>query len=98
MNRVGFDEIFYFAEAEYGIGWNAANDVFFHNALTYGSYDEYEKDDVIHFADISLQKGKTIENVTKEEILESTKRDQSYLIIGKYMLANNLDNIFIDSK
>jgi len=98
MKKTGFDEIFYFAEKEYGIGWNAANEVFFRSALTYGSYDEYNVDETIAYCNISLEEGKTIENITKEEILAASERDQGYLIIGKYMLAKGLKEIFIDSK
>jgi hypothetical protein len=85
INKVGFDDIFYYAEKKFGVTWNRANDMFFNHSLDYHSYNEYSVGEV----------GDYTEGKPYEELTESEK---GYFIINQYMIDKNLEDIFIDSK
>ena len=60
-NTVSFSDIFDFAEKEFKVSWNEANDLFFHTILTYKSTNEFyvhkgQIEDFNHWPDGSKQK------------------------------------------
>ena len=89
--KTDFCEIFNYAEREFGIGWNPCNDLFFNdNALTYKSYNEYNVDEILE----NFAEGEQ-EIFTKEEIHNMSDTKKTYAIIHHFMVANDIDDIFI---
>jgi len=100
-NEVDFSEIFYFADEKFGISWNHANDVFFNNSLDYKSHNEFNLNEPLE----RLEDGEKIANMTESEKAEWIKNefpklsddDKGYFIINEFMIANNVDNIWVDN-
>ncbi len=91
LYNTDFSEIFNYAERVFGIGWNPCNDLFFNdNALTYKSYNEYNVDEILE----NFAEGEQ-DTFTKEEILNMSDKEKSYAIIHHFMVANDIDDIFI---
>ena len=101
VKQIEFDEIFYFAEKKYGIGWNPCNDIFFGNALDYGSVSDFcdwgAYIDPKVFGD---DKNKKASSFTKEEVLDMSDHDQSYVITAAYLESIGLedDEIQVDCR
>ena len=94
VTTVDFSDIFAYAEKEFGIGWNAASDVFFNNALTYQSYDDFKIGGALGYTDVYADKKNSWE-YSREEILEMSEHDQSYMIIDHFMHDNDLQSMTV---
>ncbi len=93
--RTHFSEIFHYAEKEFGIGWNPCNDLFFDNALDYKSYNEFHVGDILLYLELDDDNGNR--NLSKEEIMELDDYEKSHAIIHHFMVANDIDEIFIEN-
>jgi site-specific DNA-adenine methylase len=89
--KTDFSEIFNYANDEFNIEWNPANDVFFGNSLDYKSYNEYTQSDLLECCTTDPDK----HSFTKSEINKMTNNDKSFAIILHFMQANNIGFIFI---
>ena len=94
MQVYNFALIFKFAEDNYGIGWNDANDVFFGNSLDYGKHSEVYPGDWSAYIDLEAEPKSKALDYTKEEVLAMDKADQSYIIVSAYFesLTENVDD------
>ena len=86
VTHIPFDDVFYFAEREFGIGWNDSNDLFFNNAFTYREIDYFEVED--HYLDL-----------TKKEINELPNLQKANAITSMYIDSLGIKgDVYIDSK
>ncbi len=95
VHEVDFSEIFGFAEKEYGISWNSANDLFFNKAFAYGglckiaygdfleSLDEEQYDSLVNNKETSF-----LDVVSKEEVEAS--EDKARLITAHFLCVNGM--------
>ena len=100
MEKVGvieFSAVFKFAEDEYGIDWNRANDVFFNGSLEYGRHTECSPGDWSGYVDLEDIKPQA-SDYTVEEVGGMSQLDQSYVILEAYFEANNItdDEVLVD--
>lgn len=88
--QVPFDDIFYFAEKEYGIGWNPCNDLFFNHVFDYGQVSsvEYNGRDYSEGA------------VSLEELDGMSTTQKADAILSHFLFVNGLTsgNIEVDSR
>lgn len=84
---VDFSEIFWYAEEEFKISWNDANDIFFREeVLTYKGYDELDPDYLSeHFYDLS---DKEIAALSIADCTSKTSKGK--LILIRFMEKHNL--------
>ncbi len=86
---VRFDEIFYFAEKPpYKVGWNACNDLFFNDILTYKQTNHIYKEDLKHDLQYDLEHPESKYPYTKDQRL-------SREIIIAFMEENKLEEILV---
>ncbi len=92
VQQITFVDIFKYAE-KYGIGWNEANNVFFHNNLEYGSVTNlYGGDDWRGYTDMwNDDNPRDALDYTVEEVQAMCKRDQAYLIAGAYLNEHKIE-------
>ena len=83
--RANFSDIFDYAEKEFSIGWNAANDMFFNNSLNYKSFNEYDINEITEYF---------LQDVGFSEL---SVEAQGYFIIHQFMQDNNIREILIDN-
>jgi len=88
--QIDFADVFHFADREYGISWNPANDVFFGHAFRYGSVtDFYPEDWDSHIEEIEGD-FKKASDVPKEIVAKMSNHDKSYVITAAYLESKNL--------
>ena len=101
VKMVGFEEIFRFAEKEFGIHWNPANDLFFNTIFAYRSCTLIYTCDLA--CDISYFKyANTIAKIKKckasivprEEFDKMTDREKAKLIVMLYCEHNKVKHDF----
>jgi len=85
-----FDEIFYYAEKHYGIGWNECNDVFFGNSLEYGRHSTVYPGDWSAYIDFELEVKDKASDYTKDEVNAMTDNDKTYVILSAYFESLNI--------
>ena len=100
-----FVEIFQYAEKNYGIKWNDANKLFFKgggsecdegNPLNYKGYNQYELLEMMENINCLIEDHtRTMGDVTYEEIMEAEPISKAYLIMGKFMLANGVNEMVV---
>jgi hypothetical protein len=89
----GFSEIFVFAEKYYGIAWNPCNNVFFGNALEYGTHTRVEPGDwqsMVSFPDAGLKEKAS--EYTKEDVDQMSDLDKSFVILSAYFESLDIDD------
>ena len=85
-----FDEIFHYAENEYGIDWNTCNDVFFGNSLEYQRHTTVYPADWAAYIDLKLEVKDKASDYTKDEVNAMTGNDKSYVILSAYFESINV--------
>jgi hypothetical protein len=97
VKMIEFSDIFLFAEKEYGIHWNTANDLFFrNNVFKYGSVtDIYPCDARAWLKDIDAPKGFKSSDIPKERFATLCKSDQARLILMAYCEKNKIKRDFM---
>ena len=100
-----FVEIFQYAEKNYGIEWNDANKLFFRggkdifeegNPLNHKGYDELELLSMMENINCLIEDHtRTMGDVTYEEIMEAEPISKAYLIMGKFMLENGVNEMVV---
>jgi len=86
-NEVGYSEIFHFAEKKFGVGWNAANNLFWHDGPL-----NYQRTDDIELGEIEAD----LEN-TKIEYPEYKDLIKAYEILIAFMKENNVTEMRVNS-
>ena len=81
--EVSFDQLFQYAEDNYGIFWNAANDLFFGTTLEYGQVCSVNKDSYC-----------IKDNLSKEQVLALPRVDKAYYIMNMWL--NELTHLNVD--
>ena len=85
MKVFDFDDIFRWADKEYDISWNRANDVFFGNSLEYQRHTTvYPADWKAYISFDYLEAKEKASDYTKEEVAAMTDLDKSYVILSAY--------------
>jgi len=88
IQQIDFDEIFFFAEKEYGINWNTCNDIFFGNSIDYNNVTDFEYIEWQCYMGFWKDESSfdiKASSFTKEEVLGMTSPEQSYLIVAAYL-------------
>jgi hypothetical protein len=93
-----FDQIFYFAEKKYGIGWNECNDVFFGNSLDYGKHSTVYPHDWSAYIDLEIIAKDKASDYSKNEIEAMSNIDKSYIILSAYFESLDItdDEVLVD--
>ncbi len=85
---VNFSEIFEFAEKEFQIGWNQANDLFFNDVLIYKGFNRF------YLGDLQGE----VECIQEEEIKNDkylNKKVKPYQILIAFMKEHNLKEMLV---
>lgn len=85
---VNFSEIFEFAEKEFQVDWNQANDLFFNNVLEYKSFNRF------YLGDLEGE----VECIQEEEIKNDkylNKKVKPYQILIAFMKEHNLKEMLV---
>jgi len=96
---IDFSDIFKFAEKQYGIEWNHANDIFFNGRLEYTKHTSVDMGDWVEYINEKTEIKDKAGDYTKEEVLAMDDNDKSYLITAAYLETQDLkdgDEILID--
>jgi hypothetical protein len=96
---IDFAQIFKFAEEQYGIDWNSANDIFFNGRLEYTKHTSVDMGDWIEYIDLNIEEKEKAGDYTKEEVLAMTDNDKSYVITAAYLESLDIqkgEDILID--
>lgn len=87
--HITFDDVFYYADEHFGVGWDDANDLFFGNAFEYNQIDHVEIEE--HYLELSV-----------DEINSLSPHEKANAILSKFLdtigIADDSDEIYIDSK
>ncbi len=106
INRVGFDEVFYFAEKYFNIGWNDCCELFLNKMFTYGSITQIYMSDVKH----NFTYGKDVDKLNGEHLLEYiinfrgtdisklSSEDQRNIVVLNFMFEHEIDDMEVDSR
>lgn len=86
-NIVCFSEIFYFAEKEYGVNWNRANDLFFHTILDYGKINEF------YIKELEYD----IDHYKKENNSKDVDSLKAIEIIANFMRQNKVKTLVVNN-
>jgi hypothetical protein len=81
---IDFSKIFSFAEEQYGIEWNTANDIFFNGRFEYTKHNSVGMGDWVEYVSFEEVKDNA-SDYTKEEILAMDDNDKSYVITAIYL-------------
>ena len=101
--HIDFAFIFRFAEENYGICWNRANDIFFGNAFDYKKTYNYYIGDWAGYLDASIKDDfvpkEKASDYTREEVEEMSDNDKSYIITDAFFEHHGITgtNVFIVS-
>jgi hypothetical protein len=97
VKMVNFSDIFYFAEKEYQIHWNTANNLFFRNdVFEYGSVKNiYPGDARAWFRDIDAPKGFKSSDIPKERFVQLCDSDKAWIILLAYCEKNKIKHDFM---
>jgi hypothetical protein len=87
---IDFSKIFNFAEEQYGIDWNTANDVFFNGRLEYGKHTGVDMGDWVEYVGFEAVKDNA-HDYTKEEVLAMDDYDKSYVITAAYLESLDIE-------
>ena len=89
VTMIDFSDIFKHAEEHFNIGWNKANDVFFGNALEYGTVcDVYPGDGKAYT--ILHEDDRDVLHIPKDEVIALSKHDQSYIIMDHFFATKRI--------
>lgn len=89
---IDFSNIFKFAEDEYGIDWNTANDIFFNGRLEYTKHTSVDMGDWLEYIDLNIEEKEKAGDYTKEEVLAMSDNDKSYVITGAYLESLEIED------
>lgn len=107
INRVGFDEVFYFADKHFNIGWNDCSDLFHGSEMfKYESTSEIYMSDVKHNFTYNNEREKLngeellqyIINFLGTDISNLSEDDKRHIIVLNFMLANDVEDMEVDSR
>ena len=107
INRVGFDEVFYFADKHFNIGWNNCCDLF-HGSQVF----DYDSITQIYLSDVkhNFTYGKEIDKLNGEELLqhminfrgtdisELSSEDKRNIILLNFMFEHEIEDMEVDSR
>lgn len=101
VKMIGFADIFHFAEKEFGVHWNPANDLFFRTIFNYGSMSQiYTSDlacDISFFDDAKDISECKASLVPREEYDKMSQREKAKLIVMLFCEKNNIeDDFYVD--
>ena len=108
INRCNFEEIFDFAKEKYGIEWNDANNLFFHNILRYknitkielvGLEDNCYCDDILSDHFLHKPGGISIENIKamdKSEVFRFDDMTKASIIMINFMAFHNIAKLEVN--
>ncbi len=86
-----FSDIFNYATKNYGISWNACNDVFFNNSLEYQRHTTvYPKDWTGYVSFESVKDNAS--DYTVDEVNDMDDLDKSYVVLSAYFESLNIND------
>lgn len=107
INRVGFAEVFYYADKHFNIDWNTCCQLFHDTEVfKYNNVTEIYMSDVKH----NFTYRKEIDKLTGEELLQYiinfrgtdistlSEKDKQYIILLNFMLENEIEDMEVDSR
>jgi len=106
VNRVGFDEIFRYAE-KYGVSWNLANNLFFNNIFDYKTIATVEcsslwwiANEYFHLVNPSFEMYGFLKTLSVDDVkaLPETDRIKASVICALFMIENNVQEMEVDSR
>jgi hypothetical protein len=98
MARKDFSALFFYADKEFGIDWNSANDLFFNTILPYRSFTDIYLSDLCDGFDLpegqdpqSFMEGLQITENMEPEV-------KARVIAGKFLISLGLTKLMIDCR